>query len=274
MGPRYVFGPDAPKWETPDPDDAAAIVAGLPFDPMNPPTPPHDLGRDWVSTSRWVISIAAAKTIAAEWDAEVRFADGHADAKRQAQAAREAYAAARREVIASVKARAIKRGKADVTNAEARKLEEARSRWFMWDDVTMLSESTPVSGWDGRRPLDRHTLEAAVAAAPLAEYLRLAAVAYILGVHSRARKEHDMADPWGTARVSAWPVSEPWRKRHGDEKRAEWRANGEKAKADSMPYGGIHPTEEGPLDIWSREVLAPEVAAHYAERMEAARRGA
>ena len=88
MGPRYVFGPDAPKWDTPDPNDAAAIVAGLPFDPMDPPAPPHDLARDWVSTSRWVISIAAAKTIAAEWDAEVRFADGHADAKRQAQEAR------------------------------------------------------------------------------------------------------------------------------------------------------------------------------------------
>ena len=38
MGPRYVFGPDEPKWETPDPDDAAAIMAGLPFDPTDPPT--------------------------------------------------------------------------------------------------------------------------------------------------------------------------------------------------------------------------------------------
>ena len=52
MGPRYVFGPDEPKWEKPDPTAADAIVAGLPFDPMAPPTPPHDLGRDWVSTSR------------------------------------------------------------------------------------------------------------------------------------------------------------------------------------------------------------------------------
>lgn len=255
----------------PDPSQGARVVKGLAFDAMAPPMPPDDLGDTWRAHVPWVLRIANAKDAARGWDEARRFASGHQDARNQAQAARDAYAAVRAEVMVEMKAEACRTGTAELTKRHRARLHDARALWLDWDDVTLLSES-PSYMWDKDWPMSDRDLDAILAAMSLTEYLRVAAVEYVIAAHRRARKAADMDDPWRGIQVAR--AGHPWRvKYHGDEMK-RYRAEGNQPWVDRLThYRSSRPLVEGHIEAYVLGDLEPRITADYAERMSSARRG-